>query len=380
MRGNTTLRIKADEAHGISHWNVYRRERRFGKNDLFRGGIMITDIVHLHAGLKATLKEFGNVWPNFVVSSKVWQLPLLAEQKATVHIEARALDGCAAIDAALQAMSMFERMDNQAPGTVMRLPGYFALSESVLYWVREINQLKDQLMMEIEKTRVELNLAPSARSKILRQALGGQMSMKQLLRHIQAFDICPRLIVFTWAGHTTGGERVAVGKVRELLGKTAKQQAMKEGIEVDQTLAGAELRRIVNLADQASLIKYKKVAPHPRAMVYFSENSRYDAMIHSNLPMFVLAGDRSTDVHELRDFDRHTRQAQRPDKKKRIKVIPRMNLYLNPDDLVGQRKADVQVSNPSSVSSTYSASGQRKILIETPDTAQLDLNFLLSDD
>lgn len=57
-----------------------------------------------------------------------------------------------------------------------------------------------------------------------------------------------------------------------------------------------------------------------------------------------------------------------------------MNLYLNPDDLVGQRKADVQVSNPSSVSSTYSASGQRKILIETPNTAQLDLNFLLSDD
>ncbi len=200
-------------------------------NQLIRGGIMIADIVNLHASLKATLKEFGNVWPNFVVSSKVWQLPLLAEQKATDHIGARALEGCAAIEAALQAMSMFERMDSQAPGTVMRLPGYFALSESVLHWVREINQLKDQLMLEIEKTRVELNLAPSARSKILRQALGGQMSMKQLLRHIQAFDICPRLIIFTWAGHTTGGERVAVGKVRELLGKTAKQQAMKEVIE-----------------------------------------------------------------------------------------------------------------------------------------------------
>ena len=341
---------------------------------------MMTDIVHLHACLNATLKEFGNVWPNFVVRSKAWQLPLLAEQKATDHIEARALEGCAAIDAAIQAMSMFERMPDQAPGTVMRLPGYFALSESVLHWVKEINQLKDQLMMAIERTRVEMNLAPSARSKILRLALGGQMSMKQLLRHIQAFDICPRLIVFTWAGHTTGGERVAVGKVRELLGKTAKQQAMKEGVEVDQTLAGAELRRIVNLADQASLIKYKKVAPHPRAMVYFSDNSRYDAMTHSNLPMFVLAGDHPTDIHELRDFNRHTRQAQRPDKKTRIEVIPRMNLYLNPDDLVGQRKAEVQISKPSSVSSTYAAGSQRKKIIETPDTPQLDLNFSLLDD
>ena len=341
---------------------------------------MMTDIVHLHACLNATLKEFGNAWPNFVVRSKVWQLPLLAEQKAADHIEARALEGCAAIDAAIQAMSMFERMPDQAPGTVMRLPGYFALSESVLHWVKEINQLKDQLMMALERTRIEMNLAPSARSKILRLALGGQMSMKQLLRHIQAFDICPRLIVFTWAGHTTGGERVAVGKVRELLGKTAKQQAMKEGVEVDQTLAGAELRRIVNLADQASLIKYKKVAPHPRAMVYFSDNSRYDAMTHSNLPMFVLAGDHPTDIHELRNFNRHTRQAQRPDKKTRIEVIPRMNLYLNPDDLVGQRKAEVQISKPSSVSSTYAAGSQRKKIIETPDTPQLDLNLFLPDD
>jgi hypothetical protein len=341
---------------------------------------MMTDIVHLHACLNATLKEFGNAWPNFVVRSKVWQLPLLAEQKAADHIEARALEGCAAIDAAIQAMSMFERMPDQAPGTVMRLPGYFALSESVLHWVKEINQLKDQLMMALERTRIEMNLAPSARSKILRLALGGQMSMKQLLRHIQAFDICPRLIVFTWAGHTTGGERVAVGKVRELLGKTAKQQAMKEGVEVDQTLAGAELRRIVNLADQASLIKYKKVAPHPRAMVYFSDNSRYDAMTHSNLPMFVLAGDHPTDIHELRNFNRHTRQAQRPDKKTRIEVIPRMNLYLNPDDLVGQRKAEVQISKPSSVSSTYAAGSQRKKIIETHDTPQLDLNFFLPDD
>ena len=341
---------------------------------------MMADIVHLHACLNATLEEFGNAWPNFVVRSKVWQLPLLAEQKAADHIEARALEGCAAIDAAIQAMSMFERMPDQAPGTVMRLPGYFALSESVLHWVKEINQLKDQLMMAIERPRVEMNLAPSARSKILRLALGGQMSMKQLLRHIQAFDICPRLIVFTWAGHTTGGERVAVGKVRELLGKTAKQQAMKEGVEVDQTLAGAELRRIINLADQASLIKYKKVAPHPRAMVYFSDNSRYDAMTHSNLPMFVLAGDHPSDIHELRDFNRHTRQAQRPDKKTRIEVIPRMNLYLNPDDLVGQRKAEVQISKPSSVSSTYAAGSQRKKIIETPDTPQLDLNFSLLDD
>ena len=337
---------------------------------------MLTDITATHVQLVSKLHAFNQMWPEWVVSAQVWQLPLLAEQKAPDLIEAQPLEGAAAIEATVRAMTQFERVPGQAPGTVMRLPGYFALNRSVLPWVKEINQLKDELMMAIERTRIELNLAPTARSKILRQALGTQFSMKQLARHTQVFDICPRLIVFTWAGHTTGGERVAVGKVRELLSKAAEQQAAKDSIDIGQTLAGAELRRIVNLADQASLIKYKKVAPHPRAMVYFSASSRYDAMIHSNLPMFVLAGEEPTAVHELRHFDRHARQAERPDKKSRIEVIPRMNLYLNPDDLVGQRKAIVPASKPSDVPSTYSGNVHKDpVEARAVEKAQLGLNL-----
>ena len=315
---------------------------------------MYSDIVTAHQRMLAQLEAFNTVWPKLVVTGKVWKLPLLTEQKALDYIEAEALEGADAIDTAVQAMTAFERAPGQAPGTVMRLPGYFAVRESVLPWVREINQLKDDLMAMIEQTRLELNLATTARSKILRQALGHQFSMKQLGRHTQAFDACPRLIVFTWAGHTTGGERIEVGKVREQLNRAAEQQAQKDSLEQGETLAGAELRRIVNLSDQATLIKYKKVAPHPRAMTYFSASSRYDAMIHSNLPMFVLAGSDPIEVHELRNFDRHARQAERPDKKSRIEVIPRMNLYLNPDDLVGRKKPVLPESKPGTVESTYS--------------------------
>lgn len=334
---------------------------------------MLSDITAVHAALVSKIEAFSRVWPDLVVRAKVWQLPLLTEQKAPDRIEVKALEGRAAIDATLYAMRAFEREPGQAPGTVMRLPGYFALRESVLGWVREINQLKDQLLAAIEQTRLELNWAPATRSKILRQALGHQFSMKQLARHSQAFDICPRLLVFTWAGHTTGGERIVVGNLREQLSKAAEQQSAKEGIAQAQTQAGAELRRIVNLSDQATLIKHKKVAPHPRAMVYFSGNSRYDAMIHSNLPMFVLAADEPTTVHELRDFDRHARQAERPDKKSRIAVIPRLNLYLNPDDLVGRRPSLLPVSKPGSVASTYSQSSAA--IRNKTDNAQLDLNL-----
>ena len=337
---------------------------------------MLSDITAIHADLVSKLTAFNQIWPEWVISGQVWELPLLAEQKAPDLIETRSLEGVAAIEATIRAMTQFERVPGQAPGTVMRLPGYFALSCSVLPWVKDINQLKDALMSAIEQTRIELNLAPTARSKILRQALGVQFSMKQLSRHTQVFDICPRLIVFTWAGHTTGGERIAVGKVRELLSKAAEQQSLKESIDIGQTLASAELRRVVNLADQASLIKYKKVAPHPRAMVYFSESSRYDAMIHSNLPMFVLASEEPITVHELRHFDRNARQAERPDKKSRIEVIPRMNLFLNPDDLVGQRKATQPGRKPSEVASTYSGSAQNELPETRPvESDQLGLNL-----
>lgn len=342
---------------------------------------MLTDIVLSYERLISRLHAFNQLWPGLVVSGTVWKLPVLAEQKAPDRIEAQRLEGQAAIDAAIQAMTAFERVVGQAPGTVMRLPGYFALRDSVLPWVREINDLKDEIMAMIEKTRLELNLATTARSKILRQALGHQFSMKQLGRHTQAFDSCPRLIVFTWAGHTTGGERIEVGKVRELLVKTAEQQSDRDNVAPGETLAGAELRRIVNLADHATLVKYKKVAPHPRAMLYFSASSRYDAMIHSNLPLFVLAGQEPITVHELRDFDRNTRQAERPDKKARIEVIPRMNLYLNPNDLVGMGKPQLPQVRASLVASTYSDSRSRTSQASPvePDE-QLDLTLPAADD
>lgn len=336
---------------------------------------MYSDIISVHALLRSKLEAFNSAWPDLVVSGKVWRLPLLTEQKSLDYIEAQALEGSEAIQATLNAMSAFERAPGQAPGTVMRLPGYFAMRESVLPWIREINQLKDELMALIEQTRLELNLAPTARSKILRQALGHLFSMKQLGRHTHAFDACPRLIVFTWAGHTTGGERVEVGKVRELLTKAAEQQAQKDNLSEGETLAGAELRRIVNLSDQATLIKYKKVAPHPRAMTYFSASTRYDAMIHSNLPMFVLAGAEPIEIHELRNFDRNARQAERPDKKSRIEVIPRMNLYLNPDDLVGRKKAAPSQTRPQMVESTYSKPATKPEASIAHRTNQLGLEF-----
>ena len=66
---------------------------------------MLTDITTLHEQLKVKLEAFSKIWPLLVVSGKVWQLPLLAEQKAPDRIEAQMLEGAAAIEAAQHAMA-----------------------------------------------------------------------------------------------------------------------------------------------------------------------------------------------------------------------------------------------------------------------------------
>jgi len=288
---------------------------------------MYDDIRNAHAELREALLGFNAQWPGQVVSGVAWRLPLLREQKAPDVIPVERLTGNDAIQSAKAAFSMLERTSGQAPGTVMRLPGYFEVRDCLLDQVRAINRLKDALVATVEQTRLEMNLAKTARPRLLRAALGAGFSMMQVSRHIQAFDAAPRLLVFTWAGHTAGAEKVLVKDVRELLLVRAQQQAAEARCSVERTPAGLELQSIASLADEQVLHRYKKLAPHPRLMFWFSEATRYDAMVHANLPVFIRVGG-APKVRELGDFDRAARQAERPDRKPRVPVIPRMNLYL----------------------------------------------------
>lgn len=292
---------------------------------------MYDDIRNAHGQLRDALSRFNAAWPGQVVSGVVWRLPLLKEQKALDEIAVERLTGNEAVRAAQAALVAFERESGQAPGTVMRLPGYFEVHDTLLAQVQLINRLKDELVATVERTRLEMNLAKSARPRLLRAALGAGFSMMQVSRHIHAFDAAPRMLVFTWAGHTAGAERVLVKEVRELLSVRAEQQAAEARCAPQRTQAGIELQAIANLADEQVLHRYKKLAPHPRLMLWFSEDSRYDAMVHANLPVFVQAGGEPK-VRELADFDREARQAERPDRKPRVPVISRMNLYLATTD------------------------------------------------
>jgi hypothetical protein len=309
---------------------------------------MYTDIEEAYRALQLAVAEFNRVWPQWVVGGTCWELPLLTTQKTPDVLAVTCIEGQEAIDAAVRALGSFERDTGQAPGTVMRLPGVFLLNRSVLDLVRNINAHKDNLASSIEATRIELGLVPAARPRVMRTALGGNFNTKQLLRHIQAFDGVPRLVVFTWAGHTSGGERIPVGKIREQLEAAAELRADREGVSVHDTAEYLELRALVNMAENECLLKHKAVAPHPRAMFYLTESTRYTAMIHANLPAFVLAGEEGdTRLRPLKDFDRNARGAKRPDEKMRIEALPGKDLFIT------GRKLNGAIQHPIEVPTTY---------------------------
>ena len=81
------------------------------------------------------------------------------------------------------------------------------------------------------------------------------------------FDGSPRQITFTWAGHTSGKEKVGVGGLREYLHAGALSRALREGVAPEQTPEWLDLRAISNLNDSDILDYPKQVAPHPRCML-----------------------------------------------------------------------------------------------------------------
>lgn len=325
---------------------------------------MLEDIKARYADLMTALQHFNQSWPDKVIDGAVYRLPLLAEQKAPVAIRVERLEGEEAVAAAQEALTQFELALGQAAGTVMRLPGYFVLSESALDQVLAINACKAALDDSIEQTRIELGMVKAARPRIMRKALGSSFLKTQLTRNIQAFDAAPRLLLFSWAGHTTGTERISVGEVRQQLSDLAELRADRTGGESElESPEELDLKAIANLADNSDLLKYKKVAPHPRVMVFLSGNSRYDAMLHANLPVFVLQGEMPMEVRELEDFDRDAQRAPRPDKKTRTKAMLGRPLFL----AEAKRKAKPEAaSSIPGVASTYRRQ-EPKGLVRRPD-------------
>lgn len=319
---------------------------------------MYDRIQSAYRALSTAVKVFNEAWPSLVVDGAVYLVPLLPEQRTPDILPVEEVTGARAISLAKEAFGTFERDLGQAPGTVMRLPGYFTIGRSVLEYVLTINACKQELVDAIEEERLEQNLTPEMRPRILRRALGPGFNTNQLKRTIHAFDGTARKITFTWAGHSPGNERVTVAKIRAQLKAKAEIRASAEDIPMDQTPEHFDLNSIVHLAEDQVLIKHKVVAPHPRCMLWLSGSARWDAMIKANLPVFVLAGETQLKITGLKPFDRLSRRAKRMDEKTRQEVLRGRDMYLpsekNSPDQVEPQEEEKRPAVPS----TYRLAGQ----------------------
>ncbi|MDQ7911692.1 hypothetical protein RCF34_01000 [Pseudomonas sp. 102515] len=100
--------------------------------------------------------------------------------------------------------------------------------------------------------QVALGYIPEVLPRLLRRALCVGVTTKQLQRTIHAFDGAPRRISFTWAGHTTGNQRIPVATVREQLQAEAESRAQQQGVLIEQTPEYQDLRTSANLANDQS--------------------------------------------------------------------------------------------------------------------------------
>ncbi|KRP85367.1 MULTISPECIES: DNA replication terminus site-binding protein [Pseudomonas] len=317
---------------------------------------MYEDVERAYQQLVRAVTRFNATWPSLVVRGKVWRLPVLQEQRTPDIIDVSEVADEEIIEVTLEAIGTFERDLGQAPGTVMRLPGYFQLSESVLPFALEINVAKKKVLDAIEAVRVAQNLTPEMRPRIMRRALGPGFSTKQLQRTLHAFDGAPRRISFTWAGHTTGNEKISVAKIRLQLINESEARAASEEIPVHETPEYLDLRAINHLADTEVLIKHKNVAPHPRCTIWFGEKGeRWDATIKANLPVFVLAGEIEMKLSQLKSFNKAARGEKRRDVKTRDEVWPQRDIYM--PTAGGQPPVQEKHEVDDQVPSTYRLSG-----------------------
>ncbi|TWI52466.1 DNA replication terminus site binding protein [Pseudomonas duriflava] len=322
---------------------------------------MISDLRDAWQEMLEAQRTFNSLWPSAVVHAQVWLLPINREAKGLTQITPHELVGEPAIEATKKAILQFEQEEGQHPSTVMRLPGWIGVSGSVLEAAREANAARDRFLHVLAEDARSMNLKSLSKGKHARTALKLPLVIKQIERHIQVFEGVPRRILFTWAGKTAAPESIPVKDVIEKVELQLAEAVAKADMDKERGLR-MELKALGFLDSKAELHRYRPIAPHPRVMLYFSKSSRYDAMPHANLPIFVSLDEKQPwpKVDPLEAFDAEQAQAERSDKVPRQEIIPRLGLYLKTTDRK-RRNASVATAVETlprtSVISTY---GQRQ--------------------
>ena len=245
------------------------------------------------SALKKAVSQFNRRWPSVVSAACLYELPAYPRHKRR-HIvppltQPQTYEGRTAIDGCVSALKQFLRTREQNPLSVIRFPGYVAVTESVSYDIDVINELKQGLQDTLQ------TLEPNEPDRVqLTRRLFPGVSMLQVYRSIVCHDTPVNRLEFTWSPMTMATRKLKMAHVIALLEESLSEPPPPEfeNKATWQSVVEKELQEVRNLNDD-QLVQRKPIAPHPKVMVYFDEGEnssttgKYDKIHNASLPVFI---------------------------------------------------------------------------------------------
>lgn len=280
-----------------------------------------------HAELGVEIERFNAWWGPRATAGEAYRLSLVEGgepgdyARPVERIDVTTVGGATAVADAQAALLRFARRDDQPPGRVERLPGWFRIDGFDRRRIERINRLKDTL-----RTMIAEAVKPGIQRDRFCQRLFPGTAMLQLYRHLPLTEHAfrPRRVAFTWSPVTVATTRLSVEQAESLLMSRLQSDTrlvtdgVRDAIEIAR-------QRLAHLPSGAVIARRKPVAPHPRVTV-FAGDAADDEMLHAHLPLLLPARG-ALPVEGLRGFDRERRRRIRADRKRISPILEALDLY-----------------------------------------------------
>jgi hypothetical protein len=245
--------------------------------------------------IKTSIRAFNHWWPDYVISSKVWPLPVAEKSghgnvswlPALDQIDFETIEHPAAVDAIKDALINFHRFPNDPALNIRRWPGYVVLRAAV---ADEMRQRLSEINLQKDELQQILSVIPDGTRPIaLRKTFPGEHILAAY-RHIHCAQQSCDALTFTWQGKLPKNKPIERDKLIQMLRDEIKD------CFVDSDLSGAAQREkeigILNeLSSSIKLVERKLFAPSPRYVAFYDRplkaGGKGDEMGHAPLPYFM---------------------------------------------------------------------------------------------
>ena len=277
----------------------------------------------------ARVAQVNALWPQWVESAVVYRLPVWEDEVIPAVIEPEVVEGAQAVAAAQAVLGQFHWLTEQHVKTVVRLPGVVVLRQALKVEFEAVNAAKARFR-QLFQNQYSKPYRPVAARRLFPGC-----SLLQVYRQVQALDVCPQRILFSWAGHTTLAKRLTRAQVIEWLSARRDQCPPDRDPAHWALMVAQQLKKVDRIPPGAQYRLQRVLAPHPRVMVYLNRPSRalstpHEAMWHANVPLFVYRPPKAPAprIDGLKVFDRARRSRPRRDRLRREPLVEGLDLWV----------------------------------------------------